>query len=168
MTHTPANNECQKQANTTKPTLSTFQAYKHQRYPPTVHTHTHTPANMQATNQPTQQSEADNFSSTTTLASMLPSKVSSHCMGHLAKCQVGLKVSALPHTRPTVRHSTPNCHAGLRKAPQFTPHAVSQTTTNQHNQAIHKVNTPLLQVRQKTAVTTEVPYDGFVTTVKES
>ena len=96
----------------------------------------------QARNKPTQQSDADNFSSTQTLASMLASKVSSHRACHLAKCQVGLKACA-----PTVRPSMANYRAGLSKAPQFTPRSAPQTRTNQHNQAIHKVNTPLLRVR---------------------
>ena len=68
---------------------------------------------------------------------------------HLAYCQVGPKARALPHTRPTVRPSMANCRAGLSKAPQFTPRAAPQATTNQHNQAIHKVKTPLRRVRQK-------------------
>ena len=69
---------------------------------------------------------------------------------HLAYCQVG----------------------GLSKAPQFTPRAAPQATTNQHNQAIHKVNTESTlhcagSVRKST-VTTELPYTCFVTRIKQS
>ena len=39
---------------------------------------------------------------------------------HLAKCQVGRKARALPHTRPTVRSSMANRSAGLSKAPVHT------------------------------------------------
>ena len=62
---------------------------------------------------------------------------------HLAYCQVG----------------------GLSKAPQFTPRAAPQATTNQHNQAIRKVRTPLAGSVRKSTVTTELPYTCFVTRV---
>ena len=52
-----------------------------------------------------------------------------------------------PQGACTATHPTNG--AGLSKAPQFTPRAALQATTNQHNQAIHKVNTPLRRVRQK-------------------
>ena len=55
---------------------------------------------------------------------------------HLAKCQVGLKARALPHTRPPVRPSMANCLAGLSKALKFTPHAAPQPRrTNTTKQA---------------------------------
>ena len=82
---------------------------------------------------------------------------------HLAKCQVGLKACALPHTRPPVRPSMANCCAGFSKALQVKPHVARQTTTKQHNPAIHKVNTQAL--RQESIVTTEVSHDGLLTNV---
>ena len=137
MTHTPANNASRKQADTTKATPSTFQAHKHQRSPLTVHlglplcTHSSQP----------HYAGSNHHAPPPALALLR------WC--HLAYCQVGPKARALPHTRPTVRPSMANCRAGLSRAPLFTPHAAPQATTNQHNQAIHKVNTPLRRVRQK-------------------
>ena len=54
---------------------------------------------------------------------------------HLAKCQVGLKARALPHTQPTARPSMANCCAGLSKALSFTPHAAQPRQTNTTKQS---------------------------------
>ena len=145
---------------------------------------TDTLANNTSQNKPTEQKR---HNQAFTLASMLASNVSSHCAlaplpcyaggnhhapppalahlrwRHLAKCQVGLKACALPHTRPPVRPSMANCCAGFSKALQVKPHVARQTTTKQHNPAIHKVNTQAL--RQESIVTTEVSHDGLLTNV---
>ena len=141
-------------------TPSTFQAHKHQRSPLTVHlglplcTHSSQP----------HYAGSNHHAPPPALALLR------WC--HLAYCQVGPKARALPHTRPTVRPSMANCRAGLSKAPLFTPRAAPQATTNQHNQAIHKVNTESTlhcagSVRKGT-VTTELPYTCFVARVKQS
>ena len=102
-------------------TPSSFQAHKHQRSPLTVHlglplcTHSSQPHYAGSNHH-------------------APPPALAHLRWcHLAYCQVGPKAVHCPTPDQTVRPSMADCRAGLSKPRQFTPRAVPQATTNQHN-----------------------------------